>query len=91
MAILPSSVEGAIVGPNGELLARPTRLLTDDEARVIRAYKKIKLKYGFSEENHCHACGSSRDRSDGMRGFTTDQQIMFECRCRMLFYEGQSY
>lgn len=83
-------VEGAIVGPDGALLNRPTTILDKDEAAVIRAYKKIKAKYGFREENRCSKCWTG-DRDDGMRGHTTDFEIIYECRCRMLFFRGQTF
>jgi len=91
MLIRPETLPGTIVAPDGTPVTLPTRLLTADEAKVIRAYKKIKLKYGFREENHCNACSESRDRSDGMRGFTTDEKVLYECRCRLLYFDGASY
>lgn len=89
MLVKPNTnvVEGTIVAPDGSLLNKPTTILEKGEADVIRAYKKIKDKYGFGEENRCFACWTG-DRDDGMRGHTTDSQILYECRCRMIFRQG---
>lgn len=84
------TVEGAIVGPNGEVLSKPTQILTSEEAQVLRRYKKFLAARGMREALFCNECWSG-NLGDGMRAHVTDGQIMFECRHRMLFYQGQSY
>lgn len=89
--ILPPDDLMTIVAPDGSVTVTPTVRLSDDEARVFREYKKLKLKYGFREYNRCNTCFESDDRPDGMKGHVTDSEIVLECRCRVLLYRGQSY
>lgn len=83
-------VEGTIVGPNGEALSKPTHLLTSEEAALLRRYKKFLQARGLREAIFCNSCFSG-NLSDGTRFNVTDAQIQVNCRCRQLFYQGQSY
>lgn len=82
--------EGAIVGPDGSVINKPTVILSADEARLLRQYKKFLQKYGIRETVFCNQCFEG-NLSDGMRAFVTDSQVMWECRHRMLFHQGQSF
>jgi hypothetical protein len=81
---------GTILNADGEPATKPTVLLSADEARLLREYKKFLHSHGLRETLHCNTCFSG-DLSDGMRDFVTDGQIMWECRHRILFHQGQSY
>jgi hypothetical protein len=81
---------GAIVSPDGEVVSKPTVLLSADDAALLRQYKKFLMKHGIREAVFCNQCFSG-NLSDGMRAHTTDGQIMWECRHRMLFHQGQSF
>ncbi len=75
---------------NGEPSSRPTLILTSEEAALLRLYKKFLHSHGLREAVFCNTCFSG-NLSDGMRAHTTDGQIMWECRHRMLYYHGQSF
>jgi hypothetical protein len=81
---------GSIVGPDGEVLSKPTQILSSDEARLLREYKKFLHVRGMREALYCNECFSG-NLSDGMRAHVTDSQVLFECRHRMIFYQGNTY
>jgi hypothetical protein len=82
--------EGVILDANGEPSTRPTVLLTAEEAALLRLYKKFLHSHGLREMLHCNTCFSG-DLHDGMRAQVTDNEVIFICRHRMLYYRGQSY
>lgn len=82
--------DAALVGPDGSLANKPTILFDAEEAALLRRYKKLLAKHGLREALYCNACWEG-NRSDGMRAFVRDDQILFECRCRTLFHQGQTY
>lgn len=90
MSNLTDQTTGTIVAPDGSVATRPTTILSKDEAELLRKYKKFLHAHGIREAVYCSACWDG-DRADGMRAFVRDHQILFECRCRMLFYDGQTY
>ena len=82
-------VPGTIVGPNGVPVNTPPQLLTDDEARVLREYKKFLHRRGLREATFCNTCFEG-NLNDGMKVRVTDGQIVLICKHRMLFYGGSS-
>lgn len=78
---------GTILGPDGEAAQVPVEMFTDDEAKALRAYKKILLKYGLREELRCNSCFEGK-RNDGLQAYVTADRIVFRCRCRMRSYIG---
>lgn len=82
--------EGTILQADGSIANKPTRILSSEDAKVLRAYKKFLEAHGLREALYCNECFSG-NLSDGMRAHVTDGQILFECRHRMLFFQGQSY
>ncbi len=85
-----SRTEGVILDANGEPTTRPTVLLTAEDAALLRLYKKFLHAHGLREAVYCNTCYSG-DLSDGMRAHVTDNEVMWVCRHRMLYYRGQSY
>jgi ligand-binding sensor protein len=85
--LLSDYAPSQIVGADGTVLNAPTRLLSDEDARLLRTYKKFLLHFGLKEAMYCNSCYES-NREHGMEAFVTDQRILFRCRCRSLFYEG---
>lgn len=79
-----------ILGPDGELATKPTTILTQEEADILRSYKKFLAARGLREALYCNACWSG-DREDGCKAFVTDGQIAIECRCRLRFFQGQTF
>lgn len=87
---IASQTTAEIVGPDGELLTKPTTVLTQEDADLLRKYKKFLDARGLREALYCKACWDG-DRHDGCKAFVTDSQIAIECRCSLRFYQGQSY
>lgn len=83
-------VSGSIVGPDGSVLNKPTVILTTEEAELLRKYKQFLQRRGLREAVYCNHCFDG-NLEDGMRAFVRDDQILFECRHRMLFYQGQTF
>ena len=79
-----------LYAPNGEQATFPTRLLSDDEARTMRQYKKLLLRYGLREALFCNGCWNG-DRADGCKAHVTDSQILIQCRCTVRFFQGQTF
>lgn len=81
---------GTIVAPDGTIATRPTTVLSQGEAELLRKYKKFLAAHGIREAWYCQSCWDG-ERSDGMRVHVTEGQIVGECRCRMLFYQGSTF
>lgn len=81
---------GTILTPDGELAQKPTQLLSQTDAELLRQYKKFLERHGLREALYCNACWD-RSLSDGIRAFVTDAQILIDCRCKMRFYMGQTF
>jgi hypothetical protein len=81
---------GTVLDANGQPSARPTTILTADEAALLRAYKKFLQKHGIRDASYCASCFSG-NRHDGMQVRVTDAEIIFICRCRMLYHLGQTF
>lgn len=79
-----------ILGPDGEQATLPTTILSDEDARLLRSYKKLLEKYGLREALYCNGCWSG-EKHDGCKAFVTDNQILIQCRCSMRFYQGMTY
>lgn len=81
---------GLIVGPDGTPANYPTTLLTPDQARIMREYKKkVLLPLGLKEALYCDSCWG-HDLSHGLEAYVTDHQIVLRCRCQLRFYGGVS-
>lgn len=79
-----------ILGPDGEVATKPTVILDQEEAELLRKYRKFLQKRGLREALYCNTCWSG-NREDGCKAFVTDGQIGIECRCQFRFYQGQTY
>lgn len=83
-------VNGTIVTPDGAIANRPTVMLSDDDATLLRAYKKLLQKYRLREALYCNDCWTG-DRHDGCTAHVTDSNIGVICRCKTRLYLGQSF
>lgn len=92
MLVKPNTdvTEGTIVNPDGSIANRPTVLLSDDDARQLREYKKLLRKLNLREALYCNDCWTG-SREDGCKAFVTTNQVGIVCRCRIRFYQGQSF
>lgn len=78
---------GTIVNPDGSIANRPTVLLSQEEAELLRRYKQFLQKRGLRESLYCNECWNG-ERNDGCKAFVTPDQIGIFCRCTMRFYRG---
>ena len=85
-----SDTAGTILAPDGSVAALPTQLLSDEDARLLRTYKKFLNRYGLREALYCQKCWDS-SLEDGCKAFVTTNQILIQCRCKMRFHQGQTF
>lgn len=82
---------GTLVDASGAVINRPTVILSQEEADLLRRYKKFLLKRGLREALYCTSCWNG-NLADGIsEAFVTDAQILLKCNHRMLFFQGQSF
>lgn len=82
--------QGTIVGVDGELLQRPTRLISVDQATLVRSYFKFLL--GTLRLEPEFLCGDCFDgtRESAATHDINDQQIVIVCRCSLRFHQGET-
>lgn len=96
MAIAPSkpllndTTKSVIVAPDGTPASLPTVILTGDEARLLREYKKFLDRHRIKEAAYCTDCWE-HNLQHGMDAYVTHDQILFRCRCRALYFQGPTY
>lgn len=78
-----------LIASDGTVLNAPALTMTTEEAKLLREYKKFLLRHGLKEALYCNSC-FEQNRQDGTRAYVTPDQILIECRCRRLFYQGQT-
>lgn len=89
--LLSDRTTATITAENGEVTTKPTILLTNDEARMLREYRQFLLRRGLKEALFCNNCFQQGDMArDGVKMFVTPNQIAIECRCSLRFYQGQT-
>lgn len=79
LIIDPSTGEGAV--------KFQTEMLSAEEAKLLRDYKRFLQRRGLREALFCNTCSEQR-RSDGTQAYVTAEQIGIKCRCRFLFHQG---
>jgi hypothetical protein len=79
-----------LVGPNGEVINKPTEVLTTEEAELLRKYKTFLRRHNYREALYCARCWDG-GLSDGTEAYVTDSQVVVKCRCRLSFYQGQTF
>ena len=87
--LLNDRTTSLIVSPDGTAANYPTVLLSMEDAKLLREYKKWLLRNGYREALYCNACYAA-NRSDGLEAYVTPDQMLFKCRCRALYYKGQT-
>ena len=83
----PNETKSTILAPDGSVATYPTTYLSGDEARLLRDYKKFLDRHHIKEAAYCSDCWEN-NLQHGMKAFVTLNQILFQCRCRALFFEG---
>lgn len=79
-----------ILGPDGSVATVATVLLSEEEARLLRTYRKFLERHGLREALYCNHCWNG-EREDGCKAFVTTNQIGIQCRCKMRFFQGMTY
>jgi hypothetical protein len=79
-----------IVAPDGSVDAMPTILISDEDARLLREYKKFLQKHGLREALYCTNCWEGQ-KHDGCEAYVTSSRIMIKCRCRNRYHQGQTF
>ena len=82
--------KAVIVAPDGTAANYPTTILTGDEARLLRSYKKFLNQHGLKEALYCNACWE-HNLQHGCEAYVTTDQIMIKCRCQVRFHQGQTF
>lgn len=85
-----NTTESVIVAPDGSLSQIPTIVISDEDAKLLREYKKFLQRQGLREALYCQHCWTGQ-RHDGCEAYVTASQIVIKCRCRNRFYHGASY
>jgi len=82
---------GLILTPDGQAASKPTIILSAEQARIMREYKKKVLgPLGLKEALYCDSCWE-HDLSHGCNANVTDNQIAIVCRCQIRFFQGPTY
>lgn len=82
--------KGLILGPTGEPISTPTTMLSGEDARLLRLYKKFLESHGLREALYCNDCFEG-NLSDGCEAHVTSNQILIRCRCKLRFFQGTTY
>lgn len=82
--------QGTIVSPDGTVANRPTILFTDEEARLLRLYRKFLDTHGLREALYCNECFNG-DLSDGVQAFVHPHKIGIICRHMTRLHFGATY
>ena len=88
-SLLNDTTKSVIYGPDGSVASLPTIIITHEEAKLLREYKKFLLRHRLREALFCRDCWNS-NLADGCEAYVTTDQIMIRCRCRARFYQGAS-
>lgn len=70
--------------------AHREKLIAQEDAELLRKYRKFLMKHHLKEKLWCNAC---EDRGDhpGVRANVTDGKIDIACRCTTRRYRGQTF
>ena len=88
--LLNDTTKSVIVAPDGTPATLPTVILTGEEAKLLREYKKFKQRHRILEANYCEDCWE-QNRNHGMDGYVSNESIFVRCRCRALHFQGPTY
>lgn len=80
-----------IYGPDGAPAQQETVLLGDEEAELLRSYKKFLQRRGLREALYCQDCWDRNSLNDGCEAHVTSNQILIRCRCKTRFHQGQTF
>jgi hypothetical protein len=81
---------GTILAPDGQLARIENIEISDENATLLRRYKKFLASYGLREALYCNDCWD-RQSPDGCEAHVTDSSIVIKCRCKLRTRIGQSF
>lgn len=81
--------QSVVIAPDGTVANYPTVVLSLEDAKLLREYKKFLLRHGLREALYCNNC-FEHNLSHGTEAYVTPDQIVIRCRCRLRFYQGQT-
>lgn len=84
------TTESIILAPDGSLSEIPTVYISDEDARLLREYKKFLQKHGLREALYCNNCWGGQ-RHDGCEAHVTTGAVLIKCRCRIRVHQGQTF
>lgn len=89
---MAEKTKGFIIDPStGAAAQLETILLTDQQARIMRDYKKLVLgPLGLKEALYCDQCWE-HNLSHGLHAEVTSERIIMKCRCQLRVYNGPTY
>ena len=79
-----------IVTPDGTAATYPTLVLTPEDARLLREYKKFLQRHRYREALFCNDCWEGH-LSDGTEAHVTPNAILIRCRCRATTFMGPTF
>jgi hypothetical protein len=82
--------DALIIGADGEVATVPTVSLTDEEARLLRAYRRFLEYRHLREALYCDRCFEG-NLSDGCAAAVTEHEIVIKCRCKVRTFLGPTY
>lgn len=89
-ALLNDKTTATILAPDGSVANLPTEILTGDDARLLRDYRRFLIRHGYKEALYCDRCWE-RNLARGTEAFVTPERIAIKCRCRLTYFQGQTY
>lgn len=87
--LITEHTTGTVIATDGTPTEKPTRILSSEEAQILRGYFYWALKAQLEPEL---ACGDCFDFTRGSKATyeITEQQIVIICGCAIRFFQGPS-
>ena len=94
--VTPPTLPGQIIltGSDGSTTSedRPALVFTAEEAKILRAHKKLLQKYRWQTIYRCSVCQQGPNGQVGwVDGGVLDDKIMFACGHQQVVYMGITY
>jgi len=89
-SLLADKTTARIVGPDGKAATYLTDVLSPEDAKLLRTYKKFLNRHGYKEALYCSRCWE-QNLSHGCEAHVTDTDIGIRCRCRFTYFKGQTF
>jgi hypothetical protein len=79
-----------LIGPDGALLLKPTQVLSQEDANVLRATERLLRRLRLRFAIHCDRCYEQWNFADGCKGAdeSNERTYVLECRCTRRVAQG---